>query len=61
MTSWRLEKCMSSGRVWSFRRSLSLSFADRLLLPLRDDVFPEDGPGNVMPAPRLTGAKSSSA
>lgn len=60
VTSCRLEKCMSSGKVWSFRRSLSLSFTVRLLLPLREDVFPEV-PGSVMPAPRVTGAKSSFA
>lgn len=50
---------MSSGRVWSFRLSFSFSFALLLLLPFRDDPLPVEDPGNVIPAPLVTGAKSS--
>ena len=54
VTSCRLEKCMSSGRVWSLCFSLALLF-----LPL--ELFPDEYFGRVIPAPRVTGAKRSFA
>jgi hypothetical protein len=49
-----LEKCMSSGNVWSCCFPLTLLFLP--LEPLPDVYF-----GRVIPAPRVTGAKSSFA
>src|SRR6266404_5870316 len=54
VTNCRLEKCMSSGRVWSLCFSLALTF-----LPF--EPFPSACFGRVIPAPRVTGAKSSLA
>lgn len=57
MTSWRDEKCMSSGSLWS--SFFSFSFVPFRLPFFEPEVVPV--PGRFMLAPFVTGANSSFA